>query len=54
MRNMENAAAPQKIEPARGNAKHTDFTTLPGYDDLRLQRSIGEKLGLAKSVFPHA
>jgi 8-amino-7-oxononanoate synthase len=51
MRNMENVAAPQKVEPARGNAKHTDFTTLPGYDDLRLQRSIGEKLGLANPYF---
>ncbi len=51
MRNLENAAAPEKIEPGRGNAKFTDFTTLPGYQDLLLQRSIGDKLGLANPYF---
>jgi 8-amino-7-oxononanoate synthase len=29
----------------------TDFTTLPGYSELRLQRSIGEKLGLENPYF---
>ena len=29
----------------------TDFATLPGYSELRLQRSIGEKLGLENPYF---
>jgi 8-amino-7-oxononanoate synthase len=33
------------------SGKFTDFSTLPGYDELRLQRSIGEKLGLENPYF---
>ncbi len=51
MRNWKTLPRRRRSSPARGNAKHTDFTTLPGYDDLRLQRSIGEKLGLANPYF---
>ncbi|MGC1464344.1 MAG: aminotransferase class I/II-fold pyridoxal phosphate-dependent enzyme [Pseudolabrys sp.] len=29
----------------------TDFSTLPGYEELRLQRSIGEKFGLKNPYF---
>jgi 8-amino-7-oxononanoate synthase len=32
-------------------SKFTDFSTLPGYDELRLQRSIGERLGLENPYF---
>jgi 8-amino-7-oxononanoate synthase len=31
--------------------RFTDFSTLPGYDDLRLQRSIGDKFGLENPYF---
>lgn len=33
------------------SSKLTDFATLPGYDELRLQRSIGDKLGLENPYF---
>ena len=44
-------------KPAEGarniatTSKYTDFATLPGYDELRLQRSIGDKLGLTNPYF---
>ncbi len=47
----------ETFEPAvEGGAasRFTDFSTLPGYDELRLQRMIGEKLEPGKSVFPDA
>ena len=31
--------------------RFTDFSTLPGYDELRLQRSIGDKFGLENPYF---
>lgn len=43
-----------KIEPAAvvpPASKFTDFSTLPGYEELRLQRSIGAKLGLENPYF---
>jgi 8-amino-7-oxononanoate synthase len=33
------------------DAHFTDFSTLPGYDELRLQRSIGDKFGLENPYF---
>jgi 8-amino-7-oxononanoate synthase len=44
----------ERVEPAEqrmlGN-RFTDFSTLPGYEELRLQRSIGEKLNLQNPYF---
>lgn len=44
-----------KIRPAEAPAPAvsdaTDFTTLPGYDELRLYRSIGDKYGLENPYF---
>jgi 8-amino-7-oxononanoate synthase len=39
--------------PARRSSENefTDFSTLPGYGELRLQRTIGEKLGLENPYF---
>ena len=44
--------------PAAGEAeshperrRFTDFSTLPGYEELRLQRSIGDKFGIANPYF---
>jgi 8-amino-7-oxononanoate synthase len=52
MRNLEHPSAPPpKADPGRATAKFTDFTTLPGYEELLLQRSIGEKLGLVNPYF---
>jgi 8-amino-7-oxononanoate synthase len=50
MRNLENTA-PERVDLSRATAKFTDFTTLPGFEDLLLQRSIGEKLGLVNPYF---
>jgi 8-amino-7-oxononanoate synthase len=35
--------------PARKNP--TDFTTLPGYEEIRIQRTIGQKIGVATPYF---
>jgi 8-amino-7-oxononanoate synthase len=43
-----------RLEPTEysvATKKFTDFSTLPGYDELRLQRSIGEQLGLENPYF---
>jgi 8-amino-7-oxononanoate synthase len=50
MRNRDNDA-PGKADLRRASAKFTDFTALPGYEELLLQRSIGEKLGLSNPYF---
>lgn len=34
-----------------GGGKATDFSTLPGYAELRVQRAIGERLGLRSPYF---
>ena len=41
------------IDAAAVDKRRTDFSTLPGYEELRLQRAIGEKFGL-EPRFPHA
>ena len=50
MRTLE-SAEPDRIDLTRATSKFTDFTTLPGYEELLLQRSIGEKLGLRNPYF---
>jgi 8-amino-7-oxononanoate synthase len=50
MRALENTE-PVRIDLTRATAKFTDFTTLPGYEELRFQRSIGEQLGLCNPYF---
>ncbi|HVZ52109.1 MAG TPA: aminotransferase class I/II-fold pyridoxal phosphate-dependent enzyme [Pseudolabrys sp.] len=51
---MRKPEAQDKVEPVDlklvGN-RFTDFSTLPGYDELRLQRLVGEKLGLENPYF---
>ena len=39
------------VDPAAGDKRLTDFSTLPGYEELRLQRAIGEKFGLENPYF---
>jgi len=50
---MRQATKPWAFEQATSpvDARFTDFSTLPGYDELRLQRSIGEKFGLENPYF---
>jgi 8-amino-7-oxononanoate synthase len=50
MRSLENVE-PDKSDLARTTARFTDFTTLPGYEELSFQRSVGEKLGLHNPYF---
>ncbi len=48
----KSAAVSQPLKPAGTvDKRFTDFSTLPGYDDLRLQRSIGDKFGLENPYF---
>ncbi len=51
MRRLESSDVVDQLEPKLVSGKLTDFSTLPGYDELRLQRSIGEKLGLENPYF---
>jgi 8-amino-7-oxononanoate synthase len=37
--------------PAVVDKRFTDFSTLPGYEELRMQRSIGDKFGLENPYF---
>jgi 8-amino-7-oxononanoate synthase len=51
---MRRVGKPRGTDDVGGTASHerfTDFSTLPGYDELRLQRSIGEKFGLNNPYF---
>jgi 8-amino-7-oxononanoate synthase len=48
----KSAAVSQPLKPPGPvDKRFTDFSTLPGYDDLRLQRSIGDKFGLENPYF---
>lgn len=51
MRKPESAAALELVQRAAATGRFTDFSTLPGYEELRLQRSIGEKLDLENPYF---
>jgi 8-amino-7-oxononanoate synthase len=51
---MRHAAKPRPAErpvAVQADARATDFSTLPGYAELRLQRSIGDKLHLENPYF---
>lgn len=51
---MLNADTPESGEPADPGqiaSRFTDFATLPGYAELRVQRAIGERLGLRNPYF---
>jgi 8-amino-7-oxononanoate synthase len=51
---MRKAERSETVEPFALDlvaSRFTDFTTLPGYEELRLQRSIGDKLGLENPYF---
>ena len=51
---MRRAGKPRAAEEADSGSileKFTEFATLPGYEELRLQRSIGEKFGLQNPYF---
>ena len=41
----------RNIDAAALDKRLTDFSTLPGYEELRLQRAIGEKFGLENPYF---
>jgi 8-amino-7-oxononanoate synthase len=51
MRNLENAPRIEVPDTAAMQARWTDFATLPGYDDLRLQRTVAERLQLENPFF---
>lgn len=51
MRNLDNAPRPEVPENKTQQSRFTDFTTLPGYDELRMQRGVAEKLGLENPFF---
>jgi 8-amino-7-oxononanoate synthase len=42
---------PADVPDAAPTARFTDFSTLPGYDELRLHRSIGDQFGLENPYF---
>ncbi len=41
----------REVDAAAVDKRLTDFSTLPGYEELRLQRAIGEKFGLQNPYF---
>ena len=51
MRKSGVAAQPVRPAAATGDKRFTDFYTLPGYEELRVQRSIGDKFGLENPYF---
>jgi 8-amino-7-oxononanoate synthase len=51
MRTAERSATIEPIAPDLVANRFTDFSTLPGYEELRLQRTIGDKLGLENPYF---
>jgi 8-amino-7-oxononanoate synthase len=51
MRNLENEPRVDTPAPAGLNGRFTDFTALPGYDELRVQRAVAEKLALENPFF---
>ena len=50
MRKSSASAQPAKAAAAV-DKRFTDFSTLPGYEELRLQRSIGDRFGLENPYF---
>ena len=51
MRKSGVAAQPVRPAATTGDKRFTDFSTLPGYEELRVQRSIGDKFGLENPYF---
>lgn len=51
MLEAEALPAPADEEEPRSVGKATDFSTLPGYAELRVQRALGEKLDLRSPYF---
>jgi 8-amino-7-oxononanoate synthase len=51
MRKTERADTAEPIDLKPVASRFTDFSTLPGYDEMRLQRSIGDKLGIENPYF---
>jgi 8-amino-7-oxononanoate synthase len=51
MRKVDEAPARQPDSKSAAARRLTDFGTLPGYEELRLQRAIGDKLALQNPYF---
>jgi hypothetical protein len=51
MRNLENTPRMEVPDQKALQSRFTDFATLPGYDELRMQRTVAEKLGLENPFF---
>jgi 8-amino-7-oxononanoate synthase len=51
MRKMAKPRLAESPAPAPVHARFTDFSTLPGYSELRFQRSVGEKFKLENPYF---
>jgi 8-amino-7-oxononanoate synthase len=51
MRKHENAPPDDVLEQKARLGQFTDFATLAGYDELRMQRAVAEKLGLENPFF---
>jgi 8-amino-7-oxononanoate synthase len=48
---IQDAASVNPSERAAAETRSTDFSTLPGYDELRLYRSLGQKFGIESPYF---
>jgi 8-amino-7-oxononanoate synthase len=48
---IQHSAAPRSPERGEAAKDRTSFSTLPGYDELRLFRSIGQRFGLENPYF---
>jgi len=51
MRAAQKKRAPLETKTSSRHAPSTDFTTLPGYEELRLQRAFAEQFGLENPYF---
>jgi 8-amino-7-oxononanoate synthase len=51
MRRSGIAQVGTETAPTQIDKRFTDFSTLPGYDELRMQRSVGDKFGLENPYF---
>ena len=51
MRKSAAVSQPVKFAVAAGDKRFTDFATLPGYEEILVQRQIGQKLGVENPYF---
>jgi 8-amino-7-oxononanoate synthase len=51
MRRSAKPVAASDADYTSAHERFTDFSSLPGYEELRLQRSIGDKFGLSNPYF---